>query len=77
MLSPIIMETFKLYNIYLLDVNFENLTIRLHVLIISSMLTKFQKDQRSIVMPSIKYLNFKFLWVKIMHKKWVYWSNNK
>ena len=61
MLSPIIMETFKLYNIYLLDVNFENLTIRLHVLIISSMLTKFQKDQRSIVMPSIKYLNFKFL----------------
>ena len=61
MLSPIIMETFKLYNIYLLDVNFENLTIILHVLIISSMLTKFQKDQRSIVMPSIKYLNFKFL----------------
>ena len=44
--------------------NFEYLTIEMHVLIISSMFAKFQEDQRS----SIKCLNFKFLWPKIMHK---------
>ena len=27
-----------------------------------SLLTKFQKDQRLIVMSSMTYLNFKFLW---------------
>ena len=40
---------------------FENLTIKLHVLIKSSMIAKFQEDQRLIAMLSIKYLNFKFL----------------
>ena len=51
--------------IFLFDVNFEILTIRLHVLIISSLLIKFQKkNQKSISMLSIKCLNFK-LWSKI------------
>ena len=45
--------------------NFEYLTIEIHVHIISSMLTKFQEDQGL----SIKCLNFKFLWRKIMYKK--------
>ena len=47
--------------IFILSVNFENLTIRLHVLITSLMLTKFQKNQRSITMLSNKCYNFKFL----------------
>ena len=47
--------------IFLLDVNFENIIVGLHVLIISFMLAKFQRDQKSISMLSIKYLNFKFL----------------
>ena len=34
--------------IFILSVKFENLTIRFNVLIISFMLAKFQKDQRSI-----------------------------
>ena len=34
--------------------NFENLTVGLYVLIIPFMLTKFQKDQISIVMSSNK-----------------------
>jgi len=55
------------YN-FLLNVNFKNLTIGLH-LIISSILVKFQEDQRLITISSIKYLNFKFLWSKVMHKK--------
>ena len=44
-----------------MDVNFENLNVELHVLIISSMFAKFQEDQRLIVMLSIKCLNLKFL----------------
>ena len=47
------------FNNFLLDVNFENLTIRLHVFIISSMLTKFQENKKLIAMSSIK-LMFKF-----------------
>ena len=34
--------------IFLLDVNFENIIVQLHVLIISFMLAKFQRDQKSI-----------------------------
>ena len=37
-------------------------------LLISSMLENFPKDQRYIIMSSIKCLNFKFLQSKIMHK---------
>ena len=33
------------------------------------MLTKFQEDQRPLVMLVIKCLNFKLLLYKIMHKK--------
>ena len=42
-------------NNFILDVNFENLNVGLHVLIISSIFAKFQKDQRSIVTLSIKF----------------------
>ena len=47
--------------IFILSMSFENLTIRLHDLITSKMLTKFQENQRSITMSSNKYYNFKFL----------------
>ena len=47
--------------IFILSVNFENLTVRLHDLITSKMLTKFKENQRSITMSSNKYYNFKFL----------------
>ena len=40
--------------IFILNVKFENLTIGLHVLIISFMLAKFQEDQKSITMSSNK-----------------------
>ena len=54
--------------IFLLDVNFENLTIELHILIISSMLVKFQEDKKSITMLSIKYLNSSFWYLKLFIK---------
>ena len=38
--------------ISILNVNFENLTIRLHILIIFFMLAKFQENQRSISISS-------------------------
>ena len=53
---------------FLLDVNFENLIVELYVLIISSMIAKFQENQRSIVILSIKYLNFKFFSLKLCIK---------
>ena len=52
---------YDLLNIFLLDMNFDKSTVELHFLFISSMLAKFQKDQKSIAMLSIKCLNFKFL----------------
>ena len=36
--------------IFILSVNFKNLTTKLHVFITSLMLTKFQEDPRSIAM---------------------------
>ena len=47
--------------IFILSVNFKNITIRLHVLITSLMLTKFQENKRSIAILSNKCYNFKFL----------------
>ena len=55
--------------IFVLNVNFENLTIRLYVFIISLMLTKFQENQRSIVMSSNKCYNINFLYSKVVYKK--------
>ena len=46
---------------FFLDVNFDNSTIELHFFLISSILAKFQEDQRSIIILSIKCLNLKFL----------------
>ena len=54
--------------IFLLDVDFEYLTVELHVLIISSMLVKFQENKKSITMLSIKYLNSSFWYLKLFIK---------
>ena len=51
-------------NIFELNVNFDKFTIRLHYLYIFFMLTKFQGDQRSIVMSSINCLNSNFCSLK-------------
>ena len=40
--------------IFILSVKFENLTVELHVLILSFILAKFQENQRSIAMSSNK-----------------------
>ena len=56
-------------NFFLLNMNFDKFNIELYFIIISFILAKFSKFQRSITMSSIKYLNFKFLQSKIMHKK--------
>ena len=47
--------------IFLFDINFENLNVRLYV-IISSIFVKFLESQRLIVMSSLTCLNFMFLW---------------
>ena len=47
--------------IFLLNMNFENLTVALHDLSKSYMLVKFQEDQRSITTLSMTCLNFKIL----------------
>ena len=44
-----------------MSVNFENLTVGLHVLIIFLMLTKFQENQKLIAISSSKCYNIKFL----------------
>ena len=46
---------------FLLDVNFHKSIIDLYFFLISFVLAKFQKDQRSIAMSSTKCLNFEFL----------------
>ena len=51
-----------------MSVNFENLTVRLHVLITFKILTKFQENQRSIAMSSSKCYNFKFFNLKLYIK---------
>ena len=55
--------------IFVLNVNFENLTVRLYVFITSLMLTKFQENHRSIVMSSNKCYNINFLYSKVVYKK--------
>ena len=47
--------------IFILSLNFKNLTVKLYGFIIFLMLTKFQKNQRSIATSSNKCYNFKFL----------------
>ena len=66
----------QLYLIFLLYVNFDKSTIELLFLLITSILAKFLEDQRLILMSSIKCLNFKFLYFKIMDKKLVYGLNS-
>ena len=53
-------NSINLSYISILSVNFENLTVRLHVLIIFFMHVKFQEDQRSIAISStnVKISNF-------------------
>ena len=64
-------------NIFLLNIHLDKFVIGLRFLLISYMLQKFSKDQKSIVIPSIKYFNFKILYSKIMHKKQIHGSNSK
>ena len=51
-------------NIFLLDLIFDKLTIRLHFLIISSILAKFSENQKLIIMLSTNCLNYNFLSLK-------------
>ena len=51
-------------NIFELDANFKKSTVKLHYLHIFSILTKFQGDQRFIVMLSINCLNSNFCSLK-------------
>ena len=60
------------FNVILLDVNFDKFIFRLYFFFIYSILAKFLKDQISITMSLINYLNFQFLYSKIMHKKLSY-----
>jgi len=46
-------KPFKFLIYFIWSVNFENLIVGLHILIISFMLAKFQKDQKSIAMSFI------------------------
>ena len=48
--------------------NFENLTVELHSYYIFHVCKIFKKNQRSIVMSSIKCLNFKFCDIKLCLK---------
>ena len=49
------------FYIFLLDVDFENLTVELHILIIFFILAKFQKKKNvSIIMLTINCLHFLF-----------------
>ena len=48
-------------NNLLLNKNFDKSTIRLHYIHIPFILAKFHRNQRSIIMLSIKRSNFKFL----------------
>ena len=51
-------------NNLLLDANFDKSTVRLYYLYIFSMLTKFQGDQKLIVMSSINCINSSFYSLK-------------
>ena len=60
-------------SIFLLDVNFKKLTLDFMFLLYLLCLWKFIiKNKKSIAISLIKFFNFKFLWYKIMHKKWIY-----
>ena len=63
-------DSINLSYISILSVNFENLTVRLHVLIIFFMHVKFQEDQRSIAISStnVKISNFYYLKLYIKNK---------
>ena len=47
-----------IFFIFLLNVNFDKFIIELYFLLIPSMLGKFSKNQKSIILSSIKYVNF-------------------
>ena len=49
--------------IFILSVNFENLTVEWHALIISFMLIKFQEDQKSIAMSLKKMLKIQIFMI--------------
>ena len=51
-------------NIFELDANFDNFTVRLYYFCIFSIFAKFQDDQKLIVISSINYLNSNFYSLK-------------
>ena len=57
----LLLKTITPLNIFLLDVNFNKFTIRLHFIFMYSIFAKFSENQRLIVISSIKCSNFKFL----------------
>ena len=57
----LLLKTITPLNIFLLDVNFNKITIRLHFIFMYSIFAKFSENQRLIVISSIKCSNFKFL----------------
>ena len=58
--SNIILNNVTPHNIFEFDANFDKFTVILHYLHIFSMLTKFQGDQRLIVISSNNFLNSSF-----------------
>ena len=61
---------------FLLDVYFDKFIIgfRLHLLLIPSMLTRFQDDKKSIIV-SLQNVISSFLYLKSIYKTWVYELN--
>ena len=59
------------FSIFLLGMNFKNLTVELHVLIISSMLTKFQKKLKINSYLINKMFNIQ---VQIVNNIWFKWN---
>ena len=60
----ITLSSIALFNILLLDANFDKSTVRLHYLHIFSIFAKFQSDQRLIAMSLINCLNSNFCSLK-------------
>lgn len=76
--TRVIIVSVMVLNIFLLDeVNFKfffynKFTIEFHYFLFLSMLVKYQDNQRSIAILSIKCLIPRFLYFESIHKKWVY-----
>ena len=68
-ISGVTLNYFTPLSISFLGVNFNKSTIILDSLIMSYMLAKFQDNLSSITTSAIKFLNFKFLYIKLCIKE--------